>query len=152
MFILNKTTKTIQECHNQDAIKACKKDADHYAVAETREELLAPAKEPEKAPEENTGKPSQEPQNKPEEGKGGETPKEEQKNAPEGTQGAQGGTSEGGQQDGTNEDPLNTAGDERLAELNAKKVAELREIAKAAGIQGYANMNKDTLIAMIMNH
>ena len=50
------------------------------------------------------------------------------------------------------EDPLNGAGDERLAELNGKKVAELREIAKGMGIQGYANMNKDTLVAMIMNH
>lgn len=31
-------------------------------------------------------------------------------------------------------------------------LADLRVIAKEKGIQGYANMNKDTLVAMIMNH
>ena len=40
MFILNKKTGTVQECHNNDAIKACKKDTDNYAVNEKRENLL----------------------------------------------------------------------------------------------------------------
>ena len=39
MFILNKKTGNIQECHNADAINVCRKDADHYSVAATREEL-----------------------------------------------------------------------------------------------------------------
>lgn len=39
MFILNKKTGNIQECHNADAVKACRKDADRYLVAATREEL-----------------------------------------------------------------------------------------------------------------
>lgn len=167
MFILNKKNGNIQECHNADAIKVCRKDADHYAVAATMEEL--------------EGKAANKPQNEPKKPEAGENTKEPEKAAPgaaeelkEGNeeQQATGGSAEGGegQQEGTGEgagqetgagedkpgqggeDPLNGAGDERLAELNGKKVAELREIAKGMGIQGYANMNKDTLVAMIMNH
>ena len=165
MFILNKKTGNIQECHNADAIKVCRKDTDHYAVAATKEEL--------------EGKAANKPQNGPEKTEAGENTNTPEKAAPEGAEGLRegkeeqqetGGTAEGGegQQEGTGEgsgkpeegageektgnDPLNGAGDERLAELNGKKVAELREIAKGMGIQGYANMNKDTLVAMIMNH
>ena len=36
--------------------------------------------------------------------------------------------------------------------LNERKVAELKIIAKERGIQGYANMDKQTLVAMILNH
>ena len=167
MFIYNKKNGNIQECHNADAIKVCRKDTDHYLVAATREEL--------------EGKAANKPQEEPKKPEAGENTKEPEKAAPEGAEGLRegkeeqqetGGTAEGGegQQEGTGEgagqepgageekpgqvgeDPLNGAGDERLAELNGKKVAELREIAKGMGIQGYANMNKDTLVAMIMNH
>lgn len=161
MFILNKKTGNIQECHNADAVKACRKDADRYLVAATREEL--------------EGKAANKPQEEPKKPEAGENTKEPEKAAPEGAekltegngeQQAAGGNAEGGekQQEGsgkpeegageekTGNDPLNGAGDERLAELNGKKVAELRGIAKGMGIQGYANMNKDTLVAMIMNH
>lgn len=161
MFIYNKKNGSIQECHNADAIKVCRKDTDHYLVAATREEL--------------EGKAANKPQEEPKKPEAGENTKEPEKAAPEGAekltegngeQQAAGGNAEGGekQQEGsgkpeegageekTGNDPLNGAGDERLAELNGKKVAELREIAKGMGIQGYANMNKDTLVAMIMNH
>ena len=165
MFIYNKKSGNIQECHNADAIKVCRKDTDHYLVAATREEL--------------EGKAANKPQEEPKKPEAGENTKEPEKAAPEGAekltegngeQQAAGGNAEGGekQQEETGEgsgkpeegageektgnDPLNGAGDERLAELNGKKVAELREIAKGMGIQGYANMNKDTLVAMIMNH
>lgn len=161
MFILNKKTGNIQECHNADAVKACRKDADRYLVAATREELEGKAA------------------NKPQEGlrksEAGENTKETEKAAPEAAEKATEGKEEkqaAGTGDGEKagageekqagageektgqggEDPLNGAGDERFAELNGKKVAELREIAKGMGIQGYANMNKDTLVAMIMNH
>lgn len=167
MFILNKKNGNIQECQNADAIKVCRKDTDHYAVAATMEEL--------------EGKAANKPQDGPKKPEAGENTKEPEKAAPEGAeelregkeeQQATGGSAEGGegQQEGTGEgagqehgageekpgqggeDPLNGAGDERLTELNGKKMAELREIAKGMGIQGYANMNKDTLVAMIMNH
>lgn len=165
MFIYNKKNGNIQECHNADAIKVCRKDTDHYLVAATREEL--------------EGKAANKPQEEPKKPEAGENTKEPEKAAPEGAekltegngeQQAAGGNAEGGekQQEETGEgsgkpeegageektgnDPLNGAGDERLAELNGKKVAELREIAKGMGIKGYANMNKDTLVAMIMNH
>ena len=153
MFILNKKTGNIQECHNADAVKACRKDADRYLVAATREELEGKAA------------------NKPQEGlrksEAGDNTKEPEKAAPEAAEKATEGKEEkqaagtgeekqagaGEEKTGQGgEDPLNGAGDERLAELNGKKVAELREIAKGMGIQGYANMNKDTLVAMIMNH
>ena len=38
------------------------------------------------------------------------------------------------------------------AELKAMTVAELRSLARDIGIIGGSNMNKATLIAMIMNH
>lgn len=41
---------------------------------------------------------------------------------------------------------------EKKAALSKLKVEELREIAKEMKIQGYNNMNKDTLVATILNH
>lgn len=151
MFILNKKTKQIQECHNSDVIKVCAKDTKNYAVAATKEELAAVA--------------AGMAQNQPEKNQG-ENINEGQKVAPEGTQESQGGTSEGAegteqQQEADHEGQGNAEGqddwkrlpeEEKLAALEAKKVDELRKIAKAEGIQGYGNMNKDTLVAMIMNH
>lgn len=156
MFILNRNNMQIQECHNSDVIKVCTKDTKNYAVAATKEELETAAGMAQKQPETNEAE---------ENINGG------QKTDPEGTQGGQGGNSEGtNQQQGTNEngqgnDPedaqqQNGQGDEwknlpeeeKLAALEAKKVDELRKIAKAEGIQGYGNMTKDTLVAMIMNH
>ena len=153
MFIYNKKNGSIHECHNADAIKVCRKDTDHYLVAATREEL--------------EGKAANKPQEEPKKPEAGENTKEPEKAAPEAAEKATEGKEEkqaagtgeekqagaGEEKTGQGgEDPLNGAGDERLAELNGKKVAELREIAKGMGIQGYANMNKDTLVAMIMNH
>lgn len=152
MFILNKNNKQIQECHNSDVIKVCTKDAKNYAVAATKEELAAVA----------AGMAQIQPEMK----QGEESINKEQKTDPEGTQEGQGGTSDGdagaGKQEGTNDEGKgDEAGqddwkalpeEEKLAALEAKKVDELRKIAKAEGIQGYGNMNKDTLVAMIMNH
>lgn len=156
MFILNKNNQQIQECHNSDVIKVCIKDTKNYAVAATKEELAAVA--------------AGMAQNQPEMKQGEENINKEQKTDPEGTQAGQGGTSDeqqaaGGAGDNTQStDPENTQQadgqddwknlpeEEKLAALEAKKVDELRKIAKAEGIQGYGNMNKDTLVAMIMNH
>ena len=153
MFILNKNTNVIQECKNKDVIKVCSKDAKNYAVAATRAELEAVA--------------HQEPQKQPGNGTPKENTNQGQNGAPDGTQGGQGGNSEGQQPDGSAAGTQNgnTEGgqevdnawktlseEEKLAALEAKKVDELRKIAKNEGIQGYSNMSKDTLVAMIMNH
>lgn len=123
MFILNKKTGVIQECNNNDVIKVCKKDTEHYAVAETKEELTATVKEPQKH---------------------GENIAVSESN-PESVAG------QGEHEDQSGADSLNSS-DQQFSVLNAKNVKELRKIAKEKGIQGYENMNKDTLIAIIMNH
>lgn len=41
MFILNKKTGVVQECHNKDVIKICQKNPEEYEVAENREVLNA---------------------------------------------------------------------------------------------------------------
>lgn len=144
MFILNKNNQQIQECHNSDVIKVCTKDTKNYAVAATKEELAAVA--------------AGMAQNQPEMKQSEENINKEQKTDPEGTQAA-GNAPEGNQGtdlEGTQQEADNTwktlPEEEKLATLEAKKVDELRKIAKAEGIQGYGNMNKDTLVAMIMNH
>lgn len=126
MFILNKETGMIQECRNKDAINSCQKDTEHFVVAETLDKLVV-RRYHEKPPEED-----------------GENDKEE-KNVPENKKGPQREKKEVNLIDQLSEE-------EQTKKLETMKVSELREIAKAKGIQGYANMNKDTIVAMIMNH
>ena len=40
MYIRSKSG-LIQECHNEDVIQSCRKDTDHFTVAENRESLTA---------------------------------------------------------------------------------------------------------------
>lgn len=134
MFILNKKTGTVQECHNNDAIKVCRKDTDNYSVAEKREDLLKEhAEEPKKEPE-----------------------KEEAGNSSPDTQKGDSGAAEGAQdgENGEGKRQQESEGGAELTEeeLNALKVEDLRAIAKEKKIQGYGNMNKQTLVAMILNH
>lgn len=138
MFILNKKTKVIQECRNQDVIKMCKRDTKNYAVANTRAELETMS--------------SQEPQKQPENTKAKENSTKEPKGAPEGKTESQAAADEAPKNADGQDTWKELQEEEKLAALEAKKVEELRKIAKAEGIQGYANMSKDTLVAMIMNH
>lgn len=133
MFILNKKSGMITECSNADVIKTCKKDA-NYEVKENREEFET--QEPQKEPEKVTPK---------------ETITEEKKTSPEEAEEPKEGENDGASQEGEAEEDEQPEGDEE-EQLRAKTVADLRVIAKEKGIQGYANMNKDTLVAMIMNH
>ena len=50
--------------------------------------------------------------------------------------------------DPEDEDPEST----EETDYAAMNVAELRKVAKEKGIQGYANMNKETLIEVIKAH
>lgn len=63
MFIKNKKSGLVQECHNEDVIRICKKDVEHYEVlegtpggTEEPEEVTetAPPEEPEKKLEDMT--------------------------------------------------------------------------------------------------
>lgn len=52
MYIRNKSG-LIQECHNEDVIRSCRKDTDHFTVAERLEDLAVneEVKQPEEKPE-----------------------------------------------------------------------------------------------------
>ena len=122
MFILNKKSGVISEVSNKDVIKHCKKNSDEYAVADTAEELTGAA-----APAENPAPADPEP----------EDPKEDS--------------------DGAAGDPVADPEDEEHesteeTDYAAMSVADLRKVAKEKGIQGYANMNKETLVEVIKAH
>lgn len=126
MFILNKASGMIQEMSNNDVIKACKADPNHYAVANTREELLG------ETPAEGT----ELPQNDQEEDAGEELPMNPPENDSEGSEDAQEDESEAVES----------------VDYSKMTVEELRKIAKDKGIQGYGNMNKGTLVEVIKAH
>ena len=122
MYIFSKKAETVRECNNMDVADQLKKD-DGYLVAESMEELTRMLSG---APKEDA-----EPINEPE--------IQEEAEVEEA-------------------DPIDEAEAEEAEEeitekdLSKKSVDELRKIAKKEGIQGYANMNKATLVQMILNH
>ena len=122
MYIFSKKAETVRECNNMDVADQLKKD-DGYLVAGSMEELTRMLSG---APKEDA-----EPINEPE--------IQEEAEAEEA-------------------DPIDEAEAEETEEeitekdLSKKSVDELRKIAKKEGIQGYANMNKATLVQMILNH
>lgn len=73
------------------------------------------------------------------------------KAVPEGTEEPQEGTGEVQQEKKYDWQELSSE-KEKKAALSKLKAEELREIAKEMKIQGYNNMNKDTLVATILNH
>ncbi len=133
MYVLNKKTGNVQECHNMDAIKSCRKDTETYSVAERQEDLAAEGvQKPKRAPKkEKTDKSAIE-------------AKGDVSEADMSDNGGQYGSDEEKQ-----EDKAAAPDEEQLAEMY---LPALREKAKELGITGYSNMNKDTLIAMILNH
>lgn len=131
MFILNKKSGVISEVSNEDVIGHCKKHSDEYAVAEKAEELTgaaAPAKDhTPAAPAENSA------------------PADPEDKDPE------------KDSDDAAGDPVADPEDEESegteeTDYAAMSVADLRKVAKEKGIQGYANMNKETLIEVIKAH
>ena len=139
MWIRNKVTNTLQEIHNADVIKICKKEPEKYELSEEypgdNEEVKAAAQAAaqaaaEKKAEEEAEKAAKEAKAKAE----GAAKKVEE----EAAQAAAGG--EGAGNDATPEDYAN------------KKINDLRKIAKEKGIQGCNNMDKATLVAVIQAH
>lgn len=122
MFILNKKSGVISEVSNKDVIKHCKKYSDEYAVADTAEELTGAA-----APAENPAPADPEP----------EDPEKDSDDA-------------AGDPVADPEDEESESTEE--TDYAAMSVANLRKVAKEKGIQGYANMNKETLIEVIKAH
>lgn len=120
MWIRNKKTGTLQEIHNADVIKVCKKEPEKYELSEEYpgNEDVAKA-----AAQAATSKKAEE---------------EAAKKAAEDVAKAEGG-------DGTG----NTLPPE---DYNNMKLNDLRKIAKEKGIQGYNNMDKATLVAVIQAH
>lgn len=138
MFVLNKKTGNIQECHNMDAIKSCRKDTETYSVAERQEDLAAEGAQKPRKPtrKEKTDKSRSTV----------ETKKAVNEAATEDMDGTGGLKVPDEERTDVGTDGLD---EEKLAEMDLQA---LREKAKELEIPGYTNMNKDTLIAMILNH
>lgn len=118
MWIRNKTTGTLQEIHNADVIKVCKKEPDKYELYEERPE---DNKEVKIATQEES--------------------EEKDEEAEEVTKVAE-------------EETTNAADEEGNTPQNYEemKLNDLRKIAKEKGVQGYNNMDKATIIAVIQAH
>lgn len=130
MWIRNKVTGTLQEIHNADVIKVCKKEPDKYELSEEysgdNEKVKAAAQA---AAEKKTE----------EEAKAEEAAKVAEEAAAQAVAQAVAGSEGSG----------NDAGAVNYEEM---KLNDLRKIAKEKGIQGYNNMDKATLIAVIQAH
>ena len=128
MWIRNKVTNTLQEIHNADVIKICKKEPEKYELSEeypgdNKEVKAAAQAAAEKKTEEEAEKSAEE----------AEAKEAAKKAEGEAAQVAAG-------NDTTPEDYANM------------KINDLRKIAKEKGIQGYNNMDKATLVAVIQAH
>ena len=137
MWIRNKVTNTLQEIHNADVIKICKKEPEKYELSEeypgdNKEVKAAAQAAAEKKTEEEAEKAAKEAEAKE------AAKKAEEEAARAADQAAAGG--EGAGNDAIPEDYANM------------KINDLRKIAKEKGIQGYNNMDKATLVAVIQAH
>lgn len=145
MWIRNKATNTLQEIHNADVIKVCRKEPEKYELSEDYPGDNEAVKEAEKKANEEAEKAAKEvEENAKTEAKSGKSEEdakteEEANKDNEADQAAI--DSEGA---GSN---ANTAED-----YDKMKINDLRKIAKEKGIQGYNNMDKATLIAVIQAH
>lgn len=137
MWIRNKVTNTLQEIHNADVIKICKKEPEKYELSEeypgdNKEVKAAAQAAAEKKTKEEAEKAAKEAEAK---AKAEEAAKKAEEEAAQAAAGVEGAGS-----DTTPEDYANM------------KINDLRKIAKEKGIQGYNNMDKATLVAVIQAH
>lgn len=141
MWIRNKVTGTLQEIHNADVIKVCKKEPDKYELSEeypgNNEKMKAAAQAAaEKKAAEEAEKAAKEAEEK-------AKAEEAAKAAEEAAAQAAAQAAADGEGAGTNAGAVN---------YEEMKLNDLRKIAKEKGIQGYNNMDKATLIAVIQAH
>ncbi len=141
MFVLNKKTKNVQECHNMDAIKACMKDAETYAVAEKREDLVEGSDPNVKKGNADKSTTKSEKTNK--------SAQKPTKTVDKTSVGNENG--DGGKQVPDKENGEGANGPDEV-ELTGMELADLRKKAEELGIPGCGNMNRKTLVAMILNH
>lgn len=137
MWIRNKVTGTLQEIHNADVIKVCKKEPDKYELSETypgdNEKLKAAAQAAaEKKAEEEAAKAAKEAEEKAKAEEAAKAAEEAAAQAAAGDEGTDNGAGE--------------------VDYAGMKLNDLRKIAKEKGVQGYNNMDKATLIAVIQAH
>lgn len=142
MWIRNKITNTLQEIHNADVIKLCQKEPEKYDVSQEYpgddENVRAAA---DKAAQEAADKAAKEADEKAAAEAEEKAEKEaEEQAADETAQEADGQQEE--KQEGDTTDP-------NYADM---KLNDLRKVAKEKGIQGYNNMDKATLVAVIQAH
>lgn len=137
MWIRNKVTNTLQEIHNADVIKICKKEPEKYELSEeypgdNKEVKAGTQAAAEKKTKEEAEKAAKEAEAK---AKAEEAAKKAEEEAAQAAAGVEG------------------AGSDTTPEDYAKmKINDLRKIAKEKGIQGYNNMDKATLVAVIQAH
>lgn len=137
MWIRNKVTGTLQEIHNADVIKVCKKEPDKYELSEEYPGNNEKMKEAAQAAAEKKAA---------EEAEKAAKEAEEKAKAEEAAKAAEEAAAQaaaGGEGAGTNAGAVN---------YEEMKLNDLRKIAKEKGIQGYNNMDKATLIAVIQAH
>lgn len=137
MWIRNKVTGTLQEIHNADVIKVCKKEPDKYELSEeypgNNEKMKAAAQAAaEKKAAEEAEKAAKEAEEK---AKAEEAAKAAEEAAAQAAAGGEGADTNAG-----------------AVNYEEMKLNDLRKIAKEKGIQGYNNMDKATLIAVIQAH
>lgn len=141
MWIRNKVTNTLQEIHNADVIKICKKEPEKYELSEeypgdNKEVKAGTQAAAEKKAKEEAEKAAKEAEAK---AKAEEAAKKAEEEAAQAAAQAAAGV-EGAGSDTTPKDYANM------------KINDLRKIAKEKGIQGYNNMDKATLVAVIQAH
>ena len=146
MWIRNKTTGTLQEIHNADVIKVCKKEPDKYELSEEypgdNNKVLAAAQEAAKKKAEEEAKKAEEAAKAAEEAAAKAKAEEEAKAAEEEAAKAAAQAAAG----------ENTAENAETVDYSTMKLNDLRKIAKEKGIQGYNNMDRATLAAVIQAH
>ena len=119
MWIRNKVTNTLQEIHNADVIKVCRKEPDKYEVTENQ-------------PDEKS-----------------EPVATSQESAKETSDNLNDTVADIESEKIVSEEKVTESEKAEKVDYSKLKINDLRKIAKEKGIQGYMNMDQATLAAVI---